>query len=714
MEERCFLKAASIGECSGKDREEIRSLLFPLPQGSGFVFGILTIPKASNNDATPIPVIETGLEGWAAMFETEKHLQPQFEQLLASINESCALEVRKGTWSIPLERCSFLIGCVAGQTVALSGTGNRVEALFLHKKPDTLHYHVFNLARSIQTSQVLPSWEKPFALVLDGEMQRGDVLCLASPDLTLTINPEELHPCLTTLPPSSAVSHIRQFFPAATNLGVVVIASQESCVEDDQTLPVEESLRGWQRTQEMTEELLEDEGLNIQKILKHLSFFRRPKTEKRTTNSGTLPAVIGVWNSGVEYIGRAALWVVRRSKGRDPDRRLTSQKVRRDFPVRGFLAWWQHLPKKTRNMTRVALLLAGIVVIGGGYTHVRSNAKAQENAYALHVTEIGTLLERAESTSIYDRVRARSLVNQAQTALGALTSPPASQEQAFSRINERYAEVSQKLRGLVRVENPVLVGTLESADDRLLALFKRNGEWFGASQQRQIYRLDQTKAIFQSTTLRVGEVGEPLAVSQSKETVFIADDRPGLSLYQPKDGSWKPSLAALGKQIADLAVYNERVYLLASQTDGEQTIYRANQSVGDIGTPSPWIRTQTTQLVNAVSLTIDSAVYVLQKDGKVVRFVSGEETPWTLSPLDPPLTQADDILTTAESDYLYILDRSTGRLIVFDKERGDFVRQYEHELLKQANDLEVDETSKTVFFLTDKTLQRFSVNHLDT
>ena len=48
----------------------------------------------------------------------------------------------------------------------LLGVVRGVTALFLHRTPSQ-RYQVFNLSRSIQTEQALPTWEKAFAVVLD-------------------------------------------------------------------------------------------------------------------------------------------------------------------------------------------------------------------------------------------------------------------------------------------------------------------------------------------------------------------------------------------------------------------------------------------------------------------------------------------------------------------------------------------------------------------
>ncbi len=100
-----------------------------------------------------------------------------------------------------------------------------------------------------------------------------------------------------------------------------------------------------------------------------------------------------------------------------------------------------------------------------------------------------------------------------------------------------------------------------------------------------------------------------------------------------------------------------------------------------------------------VSMTIDGAVYVLGKDGKIQKFLRGSTSPFSITGLDKPMSNPTRIVTDADTDNIYILDNGNSRIVVLNK-TGGFVAQYVVSAILGAKDFDVLEKDKKVYVLS--------------
>jgi hypothetical protein len=86
---------------------------------------------------------------------------------------------------------------------------------------------------------------------------------------------------------------------------------------------------------------------------------------------------------------------------------------------------------------------------------------------------------------------------------------------------------------------------------------------------------------------------------------------------------------------------------------------------------------QPVDLSNAVDMAIDGAIYVLFKDGRIQKFISGQQTDFNVVGLDQPFSNPVAIFTKADEEvqHLYIADAGNRRIVQLNKD-GTFVRQF--------------------------------------
>jgi hypothetical protein len=195
-----------------------------------------------------------------------------------------------------------------------------------------------------------------------------------------------------------------------------------------------------------------------------------------------------------------------------------------------------------------------------------------------------------------------------------------------------------------------------------------------------------------------------LAETKNSGLYFTEDDSHIYSLTSDQvyslnlDGSSKKTLIKNSgdwQKAGGLSTYFGNIYVLDS---------KQNQILKFVQTDSGFSKTNyfaSTQpdLSKAVSMAIDSSIYVLSSDGTVAKYTKGNAENFSLTGIDKPLANPTGIFTNAGVDNIYILDNGNSRVVVFDK-TGSYKAQYQADVIKSAKDFEVLEKDKKIYVLS--------------
>jgi hypothetical protein len=112
-----------------------------------------------------------------------------------------------------------------------------------------------------------------------------------------------------------------------------------------------------------------------------------------------------------------------------------------------------------------------------------------------------------------------------------------------------------------------------------------------------------------------------------------------------------------------------------------------------------------------VSIAIDGHIWLLHSDGRLLKFLSGEQRPFAWSDLPTPLSNPTALAMSQDGDRLYVADPSNARIIEATKE-GKFLRQFrarEGEPLRDVKHLFLDEAKGMFYILTSNQLYKADV-----
>ncbi|OGL94859.1 hypothetical protein A2348_05220 [Candidatus Uhrbacteria bacterium RIFOXYB12_FULL_58_10] len=711
------LKAAELREEAPQPKQFNATVLRSLEGRNGFVFALVSINGRASETSIPASTVLEHVDRLTESFGKDANAQHRFEQFLSALNETVAERVRNGDWNVPIEQFNAIVGVACDEQMFLSGTGD-LTALFLHRTPQQ-RYQVFNLFRSIQTEQSLPTWEKTFAVVLDGELHSGDVFCVSNRDLPRFVASEELNAVLSTLPPQGAAEKIRQYFPTNSDLSLLILQSVDSVeTPSNAAHPLASlSIDHLVRTKNETEEFLEDQKPRpITGILETLKKMRLPvkrlaagRSVWRLVSSSAMVALHMLLGSA-KWTTRTTVSLAKRDTR---SQILTAIRTGTDHGIRSIVGRFNRLPKMTKTLMMSAIGILFVLTTSISVLQRAQVRSAESAAYQKKVTAVEDTIEKATGAIIYkDEIQARKFYSEALALAQALPTDTDERTKTANDLQQQINGAFNELRHLATIPQPTLLGELDASNGVTgRAVFASGGGIYVIGSDKRAYLLDPSARSLAPLETSDGEIGIPAEVTSENGQILFIDGRPGVSRLDLENKLLQITNVQPvgGTRWTDLSLYGGKLYVL-EPSSGQ--IIKYNRAGSDFDGGTRWIRAKSTDLSDAVSMAIDATVFVLKQNGQIIRFVSGSEVGWTQASADPAITAATDIWTSAESAYVYVLEPSTQRLIVYKKEGGDLVTQYRSDAFQGLTDFLVDETNKTIYLLAGSSLYSITASHL--
>jgi len=378
----------------------------------------------------------------------------------------------------------------------------------------------------------------------------------------------------------------------------------------------------------------------------------------------------------------------------------------------------QKINRKAPNK-QILIIVALVVFVAAlafsvTYLRNRQNINDKMNAVSEKIALAEDFINQADNALIIgDKSTAKSNFNQAQDALYEISTSPYHTEEIAalqSRIDSKLDEVDNIIR--IDITNPL--ADLNSIDP------EKN------PQYSHLYKIDDNLYTFSDEIISINTkngnmtgitgfdinnfVGGTLTNDDSTVTFYhngqmqkFSPANNTLIDVSTLDTAWKPAV--------ELASYYENLYLLSPI---ENQVYKYSTLGGNsysaalayIDNPDKL------DLANAADLAIDGGIYILKKDGTVYYFEQGVQQNYKLASPPAPyenFSSPTHLYTDENLDYIFILDPENKRLVQFRKEKGEYVKQFVGDELKNIDSFVVNDKIKTIYILADNKI--YSVNY---
>lgn len=374
---------------------------------------------------------------------------------------------------------------------------------------------------------------------------------------------------------------------------------------------------------------------------------------------------------------------------------------------------YEKLPRSSKYLLIVTTLLG--VLFSSSIIWIRYNAAVTERTEKINSILVDAEGKKnvAESSLIYrDENQARLLLLEAKELLQSVEKPSEEQLQRIQKLSDELDRKLYELRHETVFNDPTQIINIKNLDiDAELS-----GMLIYENNRVTVHNINNGNvtavSIQNLENETVAEVQQHFIAGAAITTNEIALITNSNELYLYNLNTRTATKAQINipenSSITDIGVFNGRIYLLDKETG---QVYRyARLGTNKFGSGTKWIE-EGEQKANSVSLSIDGSIYVLN-NGMVNKYVDGNLTEYSLKTIEPVLGGPTKIKTDAFSNFLYILDPPTNRLIVIDKESGNIVAQYVSDKFINLKDFVVRPQQKDILILADTTVFAIPASHL--
>ena len=266
----------------------------------------------------------------------------------------------------------------------------------------------------------------------------------------------------------------------------------------------------------------------------------------------------------------------------------------------------------------------------------------------------------------------------------------------------RIDDQLDRAEGITRVDDAILLAELENKTvNELIGL---NGKIYVFDEKtNHIYSLDEANKQLLTVSGESNNLGHfKLATSNDDEgVIYLLTDTPALVEF---DATTKIladlDIEIFNKEYAakDLAQYGGKLYRLVPEAE---QIYKHTGTIAGYSKGVEWVISDTDELENAQSITIDGFIYMLRADGTVNKYLRGAEQNFTLANLTSPMDNPTKIYTSENLTNLYIVDPGRERILAFNKNNGALTAQFKSNKFDELQDVFIDNDEKKMYVLAD-------------
>lgn len=674
-------------------------------------------------------------------------LKPEhiFESALGKTNKNLAEFLESEKIKINPGAANITAGIIYKNELHFANIGKN-KALLVYKEPvktksrgderqapalTEKKYKITDIARQKETAGEKPAdLAKLFTNVISGQIPSGGYFIFANEALPEYLSGKQLAEIVTTLPPAGAVEQIKNTLVKinayVSFLGIII---KNTFGEETPELSYkitraasQASVENLSATEQTTEKLLTPSGvINFKKWLGFLpalfkKFAARGRHESKPIllkdkifikkRSGFL-SIKKYWQALKNIfavIANSFLYLMKLLSSKEKIinlARIIRQKG--GETINSLAVWFKNL--KVKRKIALIVFAASVLLLAQNLalTSLKNKKAENEKIYDELTETIKRKQSQIEASLLYKNEEgAKKLLDEVESLITRFPQDTERQKEQYDNFLDKLRAQTETIRRVVKI-----AGLNELAD---FANLNGNAEpdnlilankiiYAGDSKQKSIYSLDindNTITAIADTGQSVNGLRYPTADKNNNIYYFNLDS---VIKLETESGEMTNLTADFknSRQAADIDAYNGKLYLLDRQNS---QIYRYNITGNGIAGEQAWLN-EKADFSNAVNMAIDGSIYVLKNNGQLLKYLKGRSQEFKLGEVEPKLENPSKLIVSSELKYIYILEPSNKRLVVFDK-AGAFLTQYQSDQFNDLKDFAVDETGKKIYFL-DKT-----------
>ncbi len=644
-------------------------------------------------------------------------VEAAFERALQKVNQAVKDSISEfgEDWVYSL---NAIIGVIHETSIYLTYVGS-MEGFLVQGQ------EIIDVIQKTKDNDIKPL--KLFTNIISGQCPEKCSMVFSTSNLLDYLSLEKIRRVVKELEPEHAVAEFENILTESTalsNIAGVVLATEKATKPLEEAVSAEDSLdrSEFSEAEDSMERLITQEQLTgdllapsiwptIKKRLNSVGGSRQnastaSETQRSSLNYGrsqnkALLIMIIILNFlknvgiqiivGLTYVGKQ---ILRLFKERDN----ISSKV--GSSVNGATNWFTRL-SRARKIFLVLFALVLVVFIISILVKDKAVEQAQTiETYDATLTDIENKLGEIESKKIMnDEGGARVLVAEAEELLNSLPTDNDAITERVTGLRNRINEYNNTFNKVTVLSNLDEIGnfTAANADASVSYITKIGDNIYGFdSANNSIYRINLENKEVSNVSSSAGEEYRSIENDSVATTLALVNSggfvqfNPVLEKTTAVDAADLPD----GANVVDFDIFGDRLYTLDT---ANKQIYKQQQSGDTYGQPVEWL-TDEIDLTGAVSLDIDSSIYVLLSSGEILKLDSGTKSTFAIDEFGPSLAGANKLVKDSASSPFYISNPTTQRVVILNSE-GKLDKQLTGDQFANMKDIVVDEANSTLYVL---------------
>ncbi len=657
-------------------------------------------------------------------------LEHIFETGLAKTNKYFLDFLHKEKITIDWNDINITVGLIFNNEIYLATNGKNIAFLIYPKADNIKEYAIMTALRPTKKSDN-PKQQRLFSNVISGHIPNKASFFLSNETLPEYISTKQLINIISTLPPANAIEQIKNTLSDinayVSFLGIIIKNTKIEIFSNQQnqvTQSASRSVESLNKTETATESLLTPSGMiNIKKWIK-LLFSRNqlPAINKQNKQTLFLKDKIFVKKRSITkkiknivlktsaLILKIIIYFYHNIK---------NKKLFKKLPTNlNFIKLLFIKLKQKKFLLGLSLIFILAFLAGLYSTNKQQHLSADKKKYNEIIKTIEQKQNQVEANLLYSNDEgAKKLFDEINYLLAELPQNDEEQQVNYQKFKNKFDKQLEKIRRITKLNSAEKIADFRELNSQAqvknIVLLKNTGQIYADDpQHKSIYVLDLLDKMTTTITeleQSINNLHSPTLINNQKHTIIYYLNNNNIVSLNTKENSFKTFNLPLATtdHISGLASYNNKLYLLDNT---QNNIYRYQKNEQTMGQPRAWLQ-DNSKLSQAIDIAIDGHIYILNQDSSVWQMLNGHKTNFHLENCDPPLSHATKIKTTQDSDYLYILEPDTNRLLVYDK-TGQFVMQYLEDRLNNLTDFAINQTEKIIYFLSNNQIYKYPAIHL--
>ncbi|MDO8451461.1 MAG: hypothetical protein Q7S76_01195, partial [bacterium] len=369
--------------------------------------------------------------------------------------------------------------------------------------------------------------------------------------------------------------------------------------------------------------------------------------------------------------------------------------------------FWKFPQQIAKNARAYAIFVLFALFALSVFFGVRKQVGVQKNKeIAEKLTAIEHSYDEGAALLELNTLKGRERLVSAKTELGVLLSQTTDRTKEGRRVRALLAEVESAITQAMQIyhgEPSVFydihllkpggeITDISLSGDALGILDRTTGTVFQILLSSKNAQVIAGGASFMGSTL----------LSSQTDTAYVGVTR-GISRIKTTSPTQVPVIPSNEEwgSITDMVSFGGNLYLLDTQ---KSRIWKYVATADGFSDRREYLNPDTLpDLSKGTTLSIDGTVWISTRDGKILRFIQGQESTFLVQGVEPPLGTDLLLFTDDVSTNLYVYDPLVRRIVVLDKD-GVYLAQYRWDEPLNVSSFVVSEAQKKLYLASGSTI----------